>query len=245
MAPPVPSGVGHSHVWPLRPIHASIPQNQGNDLRLTRAHLFHHARFYASALIGLAVFAGVTHFHGPQPIAAAGDAFFVTYLLGALRIGLSHTTADLKRRAARQDEGMVIVVGIALAVIALNVTNIFLVLNHSTALDTLSLVLLLIGAPLGWFVLHTISAFHYANLHYFDPPGAEGPGKALVFPGADEPDLWDFVYFSFVIGMAAQVSDVQVAGRAMRRAVTAHSITSFFFNTVLIALVVNAVAGGH
>jgi uncharacterized membrane protein len=52
--------------------------------------------------------------------------------------------------------------------------------------------------------------------------------------------LWDFIYFSLVIGMTAQVSDVQVRTTAMRRAVTGHSVVSFFFNTVLIAMAVNA-----
>lgn len=214
-------------------------------MRITRAHFYHHARFYTAAAIGLLVYAVLAFLGGPQPVAAGGDAFFVVYLLGALRIAFSHTTADLKRRAARQDEGMIIVSGIALVVIVLNVTGIFFALHHITTLDTLSMVLLLSGAPLGWFVLHTISAFHYANLHYFDPPGEGEPGKALIFPGTEEPDLWDFVYFSFVIGMTAQVSDVQIAACDMRRAVTAHSVVSFFFNTVLIALVVNAVASGH
>ena len=214
-------------------------------LRLSKAHLYHHGRFYVAALIGLAVFALFKLLAWPQPIAAAGDGFFVAYLLGALRILLRHTTADLKRRAALEDEGIVIVVAIALVVIALNMASVFLALHSRTPLDGFSLVLLLAAAPLGWCVLHTISTFHYANLHYFDPPGPGEPGTALLFPGTEEPDLWDFIYFSFVIGMTAQVSDVQVAARDMRRAVTAHSIVSFFFNTVLIALVVNAVAVSH
>ena len=104
---------------------------------------------------------------------------------------------------------------------------------------------MLAAAPLGWFVLHTISAFHYANLYYFDPPGEEGAGQALSFPGRKDPGLWDFVYFSFVIGMTFQVSDVQIRTTGMRRVVLAHSIVSFFFATVMIALVVNAVIGGH
>ncbi len=214
-------------------------------MRLTRAHLYHHGRFYVAGCVGLAVFAGFSLLGGPQPVAAAGDAFFLTYLLAALRLLLRHTTADLKRRAASQDEGIVIVVTVALAVIALNVTGVFLALHSRVPPDAVSLVLLLAGAPLGWCVLHTISAFHYADLHYFDPPGAGEAGKALLFPGTEEPDLWDFVYFSFVIGMTAQVSDVQIMDHDMRQVVTAHSIVSFFFNTVLIALVVNAVAVSH
>ena len=65
------------------------------------------------------------------------------------------------------------------------------------------------GAPLGWFMLHTMMAFHYAYLFYSEPPGKEG-GGGLVFPDTKEPGAADFLYYSFVVGMTAQVSDVQV-----------------------------------
>ncbi len=204
-------------------------------------HLHHHGRFYAAAAVGLVVYAGLRLWGGREALAAGGDAFFIAYLIGAVVAVIGHTTDDLKRRAARQDEGILVVVTITLVVIAINVTGVFMALNAGNRLDTLSLAMVLAGAPLGWFVLHTISAFHYTNMFYFDPPGDGKPGEALEFPGTEAPDLWDFLYFSFVIGMTAQVSDVQVKSRALRRAVTGHGIVSFFFNTVLIALVVNAV----
>lgn len=214
-------------------------------MRISRGHLYHHGRFYLSIAVGVTVYLIMWLVGGSVPLAAAGDAFFVTYLLAALGMVLRHTPEDLKRRAAREDEGILIVVTITLGIIAVNITGIFLALNRSSQLDVLSLTLVLVAAPLGWFVLHTISAFHYANLHYFDPPGDAASGKALQFPGNESPNLWDFLYFSFVIGMTAQVSDVQVQTRGMRKVVTGHSIVSFFFNTVLIALVVNAVVSGH
>jgi Protein of unknown function (DUF1345) len=52
----------------------------------------------------------------------------------------------------------------------------------------------------------------------------------VIFPSGDEPDhadYWDFVYFSFVIGMAAQVSDVGITDKTIRRTATAHGIISF------------------
>lgn len=209
------------------------------------AHLYHHSRFYAAVGLGVVVYVSFLLLHGPAPLSAAGDAFFLSYLaMGGWM--LAHSTPEnLKRRAAREDEGILIVVAITLVIIVVNVTGIFVAINRGTQLDGLSLMVVLAAAPLGWFVLHTISAFHYANLHYFDPPGDAEPGSALDFPGTKSPELWDFFYFSFVIGMTAQVSDVQVRTAGMRRAVTGHSVVSFFFNTVLIALVVNAVANGH
>jgi uncharacterized membrane protein len=214
-------------------------------LRITRTHFYHHGRFYLAIAIGAAVYVAMSAIQGPAPVAAAGDAFFLAYLAASFGILLRHTADDLKRRAARQDEGILIVVAITLVVIGFNLIGIFAALNKETQLDWFSTTLILAAAPLGWFVLHMISAFHYANLHYFDPGGNEKPGEALEFPGTKAPNLWDFLYFSLVIGMTAQVSDVLVRTTGMRRAVTGHSIVSFFFNTVLIALVVNAVANGH
>jgi uncharacterized membrane protein len=213
---------------------------------VTRGHFYHHWRFYAAVALGIAAYVSFLLARWPVPLAAAADAFFVFYL-GVTWLHLLRwaEAAHLKVRAATEDEGALLVVTITLAIVAINLGNIFIELNRDHPPTGLSLALVIAAAPLGWFVLHTMSAFHYANLHYFDPPGDAGPGQALAFPGTKEPDLWDFFYFSFVIGMTAQVSDVQICASGMRRAVTGHSIASFFFNTVLIALVVNAVANGH
>jgi uncharacterized membrane protein len=99
--------------------------------------------------------------------------------------------------------------------------------------------------PLGWFTLHTVAAFRYAHLYYTKRGGGGNePGDAggLAFPETREPGTWDFLYYAFVVGMTAQVSDVQVLSTSMRRLTLAHSVTSFFFNTVLLALAVNIAA---
>jgi uncharacterized membrane protein len=92
---------------------------------------------------------------------------------------------------------------------------------------------------LSWVFIHTIFALHYAH-DYYGEYGAKQSG--LNFPGDEPPDYWDFVYFSFVIGMTSQVSDVAVAGRPIRRTVIAHGVVSFFFNVALLALMVNLAA---
>ncbi|PYO52743.1 MAG: DUF1345 domain-containing protein, partial [Candidatus Rokuibacteriota bacterium] len=71
----------------------------------------------------------------------------------------------------------------------------------------------------------------------------ESAGRGMAFPGGDkEPDYWDFVYFSFVIGMTSQVSDVGVTSKQIRRTVAAHGVVSFVFNAALLALTVNIAA---
>jgi uncharacterized membrane protein len=89
------------------------------------------------------------------------------------------------------------------------------------------------------FVLHTVATLHYARLYYSGI--AEGVEKGLSLPGTAEPAAWDFLYYSFVVGLTAQVSDVQVLCTPMRRLTMLHGIISFVFNTVLIALAVNTI----
>ncbi len=92
----------------------------------------------------------------------------------------------------------------------------------------------LVSLPLGWATIHTLVAFHYAFLHY------RTKGEGFAFPGKGAPDAWDFLYASFTIGMTAQVSDVEVTTRPLRRAVLVHGVASFFYNTGILALAVNA-----
>src|SRR5215831_4570955 len=85
----------------------------------------------------------------------------------------------------------------------------------------------------------TIFAIHYAHEYYDEKAHKDG---GLNFPGGEPPDYWDFVYFSFVVGMTGQVSDVAVTSRALRRLVAAHGVVSFIFNATLLALMVNIAA---
>ena len=100
---------------------------------------------------------------------------------------------------------------------------------------------------LSWLLIHTTFALHYAHGYYGDHGHAAAPGQpagGLAFPGGlDQPDYWDFLYFSLVIGMTSQVSDVAITGRAHRRLATAHGALSFFYNTVILALTINIAAG--
>lgn len=203
-------------------------------------HLKHHDRFYAALFLGLVAFFFAGAKPGVAPMTWAADVFFLAYLVPSLWLIARLSRTDLKKRAAVADEGRIVVVLIMLLAIAVASVSIFAAINQESRAQTSVLVVALIGAPLGWLMLHTVSAFHYANLYYRHGTAE----KPLEFPGKDEPILWDFFYFSLVIGMTAQVSDVQVATTAMRRAVTAQAIVSFFFNTVLIAMAVNAAISG-
>jgi len=108
-------------------------------------------------------------------------------------------------------------------------------------------ILLAISAVIvSWFLLHTIYTLRYAHLYYDPNTDIDGQTKAiggLQFPGKEQPDYLDFVYFSFVVGMTFQVSDVNITSRRVRRVCLMHALMSFAFNTAILALSINVVSG--
>jgi uncharacterized membrane protein len=203
------------------------------------AALTRHIRFYIALVCGVAAWAACRMFYVDAALLAGGDVFYLAFLMACIPM-IGQKPAALKKRAKSQDEGIAVVVFVTLATMVFFMVAVFMALNKKQGIEVLPLALAAVGAPLGWFVLHTVMAFHYANIHYFDDPECVGDEKDLDFPGRKEPGPWDFLYFSFVIGMTAQVSDVQVKTSVMRRAVLLHGVASFFFNTVFIAMAVNA-----
>ena len=141
---------------------------------------------------------------------------------------------DLRRHSEADDEGALLILILAVLAAGISLASVFLVLNRGS--DSLAEALFaLAAAPMGWATLHVLAAFRYAHLFY-----APEPDSGLEFPSTTEPGIWDFLYFSFTIGMTAQVSDVVVTAGSLRKVVLLHSIGSFFFNTVILALAVNA-----
>lgn len=104
---------------------------------------------------------------------------------------------------------------------------------------TLSILALL----LSWLLIHTLFAFHYAHEYYWRERPSNDHIRGLRFPGEKEPDYLDFVYYSFVVGMTSQVSDVAVVARHMRRVTLIHGILSFVFNITILAMSINIIGG--
>ncbi|TAN12208.1 MAG: DUF1345 domain-containing protein, partial [Rhizobiaceae bacterium] len=163
------------------------------------------------------------------------------------------TTAYLKKNARRGDIPVSIIFAITIAVICVALLSVFELIASSKSPSPFALALSLASIPLGWFTIHTMAALHYAHLYWFAGDAGKAGGKGsptphggLDFPGKAEPAGWDFLYFSTVIGMTAQTADTGITTTPMRRAVLLHSVVSFFFNTVIVAAVVNvAVSIGH
>jgi uncharacterized membrane protein len=169
----------------------------------------------------------------------AWDVCLVLYLVLAFRLAAQSKHEQIRRRARLQDEGQSAILMLTAIAAFASLAAIFALLGSGTrapvqlALATLTIVL-------SWAFTHTMFGLHYAHEYYDED---RGKGGGLEFPGEEAPhDYWDFFYFSFVIGMCAQVSDITVSDQSIRRTVFAHSIISFIFNAALLALTVNIAA---
>ena len=170
----------------------------------------------------------------------AGWDVFVSFYLALvyimmLRCGVAH----IRRDAVLQDDGRFLILLVTALGAFASIAAIVFELGASNRSGP-GLALATITIVLSWAAVHTGFALHYAHEFY----RGSKPG-GLQFPSGDsddEADYWDFVYFSFVIGMTAQVSDVGITDRIIRRTATVHGIISFVFNTALVALMVNIAA---
>jgi uncharacterized membrane protein len=168
------------------------------------------------------------------------DVGIALYLASVYTLMAQSRPGHIRDHAAREDEGrfVMLVLTVAAALASLGAILAELGTSQGGARAPTQLVLAMATIVLSWGFVHTIFALHYAHEYY----GSGGKQRCLNFPGDDEPDYWDFVYFSFVIGTTCQVSDVAVASRPVRHLVNGHGIVSFFFNTALLALTVNVAA---
>lgn len=110
--------------------------------------------------------------------------------------------------------------------------------------EALHLTIAIAGMLFSWVLIHTIFTLRYAHIFYGDDEvKPETHAAGLEFPDDKRPDYLDFAYFSFVVGMTFQVSDVEVTSKRLRRLVLLHGILSFGYNTIMIALTINLIAG--
>ena len=168
------------------------------------------------------------------------------YLVLAFQVISQFDLASVRRRACEEDEGglavLVLTVSAAIASLIAIVVELGPLQSKSGETHLFSFGLAATTILLSWAFIHLIFALHYAHQYY----GEGDSGTGLDFPGderVNKPDYWDFLYFSFVIGMTFQVSDVQVEDHGLRRLVLAHGVVAFLFNVIILAVTINIIAG--
>jgi uncharacterized membrane protein len=167
------------------------------------------------------------------------DIFATLYLTLVVLMMLRCDHHHIRRDAIKQDDGRFVILLVTAFGAFASIAAIVLELGASHR-GAVELVLATVTVTLSWAAVHTTFALHYAHDYY----RGSKPG-GLQFPSGDKQDhadYWDFVYFSFVIGMTAQVSDVGITDKVIRRTATVHGIISFVYNTALVALMVNIAA---
>jgi uncharacterized membrane protein len=166
------------------------------------------------------------------------DAGVALYLALVYLVMAHGSIAEIRRRAAINDEGAIALLVLTAAAALASLVAVLAELGHSPGPYQIALSIATI--LLSWTFMHTMFALHY--LHEFYGQGADERLGGLVFPGSEDPDYWDFLYYSLVVAMTAQVSDIQITSKTIRRLTTLHGAISFFFNATVLALTVNIVS---
>ena len=209
-------------------------------VRIVRAR----PRLFAAAVFGLTVFPMLpTVWRFATRLLVGWDAGVALYLALVYHLMAVSHVGHIRLRARVEDEGriaiLVLTAAAALASLGAIVAELVSSSTNGSARPPAHLILATVTIVMSWAFTHTIFALQYAHDYYQEK---DGKGGGLTFPGGEEPDYWDFVYFSFVIGMTSQVSDVAIVSKSMRRTAAAHGIISFVFNAALLALTVNIAA---
>ena len=177
-----------------------------------------HPRLLGSAVVACLVFAVLpSSWAVNSRLLVAWDIGVVCYLAFACLMALRSSTAKMQERAAQEDESAVVVLILTLAASITSLAAIAVELSgisgDGTGQQAFRLSIVAVTILCSWFFVHTIYAIHYAHEYY----GDAGERRGLAFPHEGRPDYWDFLYFAFNLGAAAQTSDVAIVSKRMRR----------------------------
>lgn len=205
--------------------------------------LSRHGRFLISFAVGLLLGLGAVNMQPLDRLLIFSVSFNLCFVILVARMARHSDAVSLRARAAVDDEGMIVIIPLAIGAVMTSLITIFQTIQDPHSGFVLRPLLALLSVPLGWLTIHSMMAFHYASRWYArDKNGRETRG--LGFPGmtADQDaHLWDFLYYSFTLGLASQTADVTTLTTRMRRVTLIHSVFSFYYNTVVLALAINAV----
>ena len=207
-------------------------------------------RLHVALWLGLAVMAAVlavgllvdpANWNWPTRLAVAWDSGVAAFLLLTLfRMARTRTINDIRTRAAEMDQAGGAVLPLSLLAAAASIFVIVYIAASSDKPTAFDAILTVLTIALSWLFVQVIFTLHYT--HEFYAPDNLGPKterQGLIFPGEADADYWDFLHFSLIIGVANQTADVQISSQRVRRIATVHSIISWLFNTVILALAVN------
>ena len=206
-----------------------------------------HHRFFASLVV-----AAITFFCVPWRLAwpihalATWNAYNICGLILSWFSIVSSDPSEVARNASLQDSSRKAIFIIVVLAACASIFAVGAELGTAKGLDRAHLgahiLFCLLTVAGSWVSVHTIFTLRYAH-HYYDEPGDDRkPAGGLNFPDQDRPDYLDFAYFSFVIGMTSQVSDVAISSQGLRRLALVHGLISFAFNLAILGLSINIIS---
>lgn len=204
-----------------------------------------HTAFYIALGVGALAFL-VGLWLAPRFALAIGVNVLFAVYLALVWVKTGQLTPEyLRKHADAADTPTWIIFGVVVLAVGVSAFELFRALNGGGRPAVEEIVVSVISVLLGWFTIHTMAALHYAYEFYESPSASPGKGKSgpkvggLEFPDGDSPDGVAFLYFSYAIGTSTAVSDICVTSNKMRQLVMLHSVFSFFFNTLIVAAMVN------
>ncbi len=213
--------------------------------RITRLEA-HHRLAATASIAALVFFAGAGRLSFSARLIATWDTYAICLLTLAWMRILATNAREMTRTATLEHNSRMLIFLFVLVSACASLGAVAYLLKSAKGLPKEPFaghVLAAVGTViLSWLVVHTIFTLHYAYLYYVGA-GEKEEGHGLSFPGDDEPDYQDFAYFSFVIGMTSQVSDVQITCQPVRRWALIHGMISFGFNAAILALSINILSG--
>ena len=206
-----------------------------------------HQRLVYGALAAVAVAVSPLPVPWPSHALLAWCAGSTTFLALAWWLAVGFDAVRTRSHAQAQDQPSALLFLLVLASVFASTAAIAVMLQQLQNLSAWALVahlaLSMVALALSWLFMQTIFAFRYAHLYYQEELRGNGSGAGLEFPGKLPPDYFDFLYYAHVVGMTSQVSDVVVTSRKMRHLTLLHSVTSFAFNMLVLALSINVMSG--
>lgn len=212
-----------------------------------KIHILYKVAFALIAGLGAAMLPLPLHLVIMGRVMLGWDVFCIILIAFYLLSFFKTPQTRIQQQAAEDDPSRVVIFTLLLVCSFAGMAVVILLIssqNISSYSRMLHLSIALVGMVCTWVLVHTIFTARYAHMYYRElrhnkttPP--------LSFPSDISPDFLDFAYFSFVLGMTFQVSDVSINSRNFRHWALLHGIISFAYNAVIIALTINMLAGLH
>lgn len=172
-------------------------------------------------------------------IMAGFDVAALVFLLACAPL-LNDDAGQMRRHAKENDANPAVLLGISVTVTTVILVAVGAVIADAKALHPAEVAMIVGTLVLAWLFGNVVYALHYAHMFYLPRKGGKSDAGGIDFPETREPDYWDFLYFSFTLGMTFQTSDCDIGSQAIRRVTIGHCMAAFIFNLGVLAFTINS-----